>query len=486
MQITETSRDARRENRIVTAMITDDAVLGRLAAVWDRDNPPLLSKWAQAVASLCVDYHSQYGKAPNGTLPALFAEWAGRHPDPDSVAQAEKFLVQLNQNRPRTGDNPDYLVDLAGRHFNTVRLTQMTERVTAFLAAGDVEKAMAEADALRKVELGKGAGVDLFLDEESVGACFGKGKEPVIVYPGALGEFFQDTLARGEFVAFMGPDKVGKTRWLIDLAFVAMVQRRRVAFFEAGDMGARQVYTRFLVRASGHPSRAPDWPCTVNYPTAVVHHFDEDTGDKDDPADVTWEEKTFAAPLSKEKAWKVCQKVMRSRVRSEESYFKIACYPTGTLAVKGMHAVLESWERQYGWTPDVVVVDYADILAPPGGKNMERRDAINATWEQLRGLTQEWQALGVTATQSDASAYDKKLIDRRNFSEDKRKNAHVTGMVGLNVTAEEKRRGVTRLNWVLAREIDFNTQRPVHVAGCPALCMPAVKSCWPGGSSERP
>jgi hypothetical protein len=125
----------------------------------------------------------------------------------------------------------------------------------------------------------------------------------------------------------------------------------------------------------------------------------------------------------------------------------------------------------------VIVIDYADILANPPGFN-ESRDATNATWKHLRRLSQERHCLVVTATQADAASYRAETIDASNFSEDKRKLSHVTGMVGINSTPEEKENSMQRLNWVVLRESEFNVTRCVHVASCIDIGNPAVKSIF--------
>ena len=65
-----------------------------------------------------------------------------------------------------------------------------------------------------------------------------------------------------------------------------------------------------------------------------------------------------------------------------------------------------------------------------------------------------------------------------NFSEDKRKHAHVTGTVGLNQTKEESKIGIMRLNWIVAREMRFNSHKCCHVAGCLDIANPAIKSTF--------
>ena len=77
-----------------------------------------------------------------------------------------------------------------------------------------------------------------------------------------------------------------------------------------------------------------------------------------------------------------------------------------------------------------------------------------------------------------AASYTASTIRRSNFSEDRRKNDAVTGMLGINATEEEQGMGVFRLNWTKRREKAYTESRCVHVAGCLHLGRPHVKSTF--------
>jgi hypothetical protein len=84
----------------------------------------------------------------------------------------------------------------------------------------------------------------------------------------------------------------------------------------------------------------------------------------------------------------------------------------------------------------------------------------------------------VTATQTAARGYDAITQSQKHFSEDKRKLAHVTGMVGLNQTVKEKEKGIMRLNWIELREGWYSERQCCYVATCFELANMAVKSCF--------
>ena len=273
------------------------------------------------------------------------------------------------------------------------------------------------------------------------------------------------SMARDSLIAFTGPEKRGKTFWLLDAAWRAMRSRLRVVFFAVGDMSQDQMMHRFIQRGSRQPLKV----CKYDYPKEIIRdHQDPD-------ASVVMITKSQKNDLSAGKAQQKLERVQKT-LRAKESRLKLSCWPNDTINVSGIRDELSLLERE-GWVADVIVIDYADILAPPAGVT-EFRHQQNKTWQQLRSLSQEKHALVITATQSDAKSYEVRTVTRKNFSEDKRKMAHATGIIGLNQQPAEKDQGVMRLNWVVRRDAYANEWNCVHVAGCLVISNPAVVSCW--------
>jgi hypothetical protein len=157
-------------------------------------------------------------------------------------------------------------------------------------------------------------------------------------------------------------------------------------------------------------------------------------------------------------------------------HLRLKCIGGGLICAGDIENDVAGFVRD-GWVPDLVVIDYADELAPePDTRRMDKRDQINENWRVLRRIALKYHCLMVTATQAAARSYDKRTINRKDFSEDKRKNAHVTGMIGLNQFAEEKVGGLYRLNWILLREGAWAESQMIWTAGNLALANPCMVS----------
>lgn len=467
------------ERTVLIGMITNDTVLARVAGKWDADGL-FANRPSNIIGRLCVRYHNKHHKAPYRDIRSLFASWAESRDDRDGIKLVEELLSTLSDEDYENQEdvNPSHVIDLAANHFNTVRVNKLASLIQGSVLMGDVTGAEAHITNYRRIELGSGARNSPIEDEDSYDLAFGEQAAGIVEYSGGLGKFFGNELGRDCFIALQGSEKSGKSFWLMDIAYTAVLQRKKVVMFEVGDMSKAQILRRLYTRIASHPVRStnPDhtWPCKVRYPVSI--RKPQELGK---PADVVYETREFDRPLNKNMVREACVKVMTKKIKSKKPHLLLSCHGAGTINVAGIRDILDSWELADGWSPDCIVIDYADILAPPSSASKkDSRDQINATWTELRQLSSQRHCLVVTATQADANSYDKATQDRRNFSNDHRKLAHVTGLIGINSTPDERVRGVQRLNWLVVRDMESDIRRCVHVAQCLPLAHASVCSVF--------
>jgi hypothetical protein len=467
------------EEKVLIGMICSTAFLARIAAIWQEGLFP--SKYHNIIAGWCIHHYKKYHKAPRRGIESYYAEWQERTRNEDLARNVGNMLVLAQTAAQQIKElNFDHLIDLAQQIFWRTQYRQLGEGVLSHTEAGKFDRVASLLSGFRKVEMGIGSGNHILMSEEAAMATFiQERREQLIRWPEGLGRFFTNEMEREGFISFCGPQKTGKTFWLLKTAFLAASQRRKVAFFEIGDLSQRQINLRFYTLVAAHPYRPTlesngEWPCTMKIPTTVK--FDKGTPH----ADVEYRYQEFKKPLDADTAWSACQKFMNEVVRSRDSYMKVACYPNLSISISGIKDVLDAWEREEGFIPDVVVIDYADNLAPVDRRE-DPRQWINTTWKMMSSLRQDRHCLLVTATQVKAAGFDVPVLDRRHFAEDNRKLNHVTGMVGINMTADEKELGLCRLNWIVKREGDFGVWQVCHVAGCLGIADIAIQSVFPLG-----
>lgn len=457
-------RDGSKEKRIVTGMIVSTPVVAQLASVWEKDC--FKNKWANIVGGWCVKHYNRYGKAPGKTIEQVFENWAQRFPNQDTIDLVSKYLAGISgeYKAAKKGINAEYLIDEASSHFDAVRAKRVETAIGDAIDRGDTDQAVKAIESFRRAEIGAAAGVDVMLDRKGYFQTFEKHTESLVTYPGALGQFFGPMLCRNSLIAFMGPEKRGKSFWLLDLAWRGMLERRNVVMFQVGDLSKEEVWSLIGVRAAARPLD----PGKIYYPKSIEKGFPS--------AEVKHRIKRFKKGITRKQGWRAINAVQKHEVKSDDSYFKLYTYPSMSVNINQIDAVIGSLAHQ-GWVADIVCIDYADILAPIENKQ-DFRHQTSATWAKMKGLTQKYHCLVATATQSDAASYNTYTLEMGNFSEDKRKNAHANGIVGLNATEEEVELGLMRLNWPFRRRGRNQPKKCVHVAGCLGLANPAILSTW--------
>ncbi|MCJ7761775.1 hypothetical protein MUP59_11640, partial [Candidatus Bathyarchaeota archaeon] len=97
-----------------------------------------------------------------------------------------------------------------------------------------------------------------------------------------------------------------------------------------------------------------------------------------------------------------------------------------------------------GFEPDLILIDYLDLLKPPR-RYKEKRDELTAITEAMKGLALELKKGIWSATQSQRAAISMETHTEENVSEDIGKINTVDIAITMNQTRDEVRQKVMRL-----------------------------------------
>lgn len=450
-----TEYDGATERMVLAGMVMDDVVCLTLSGVFKKgmfDN-----SWANEIATWCQQWAEHHKAAPKEAIDLRFAKWAETTTVKDDVKESVREFVGYTLNEHTALDSN--AVTAAGIElFNQVVMSRELELAQVELQRGLVDDAQQRLDQLYPISLGGADYCDLTTSYEPWVEAFSEDEtKPLIQYPGDCGLFFADAFKRGELYSFMAPDKTGKSTYLIDATVRAIKQGRRVVFFDTGDSSRNEVIVRLAKRITCKPDN--------------FQNYRRDPRWDDGPGEMV-SDTIQTKPVSPQEAWQIV-----SRYSKKQSRLRIFNDPADTVTVDEIESRLITFERD-GWIPDVIVIDYADILLMKGSDSNEQ---IDRTWKSLRALTQSRNVLGLTATQSNAAAYSKRgdaILTRQNFSGRKTKLAHVNGMIGINVTDDERSNHFARLNWVVRRRMRNREKKVVRIAGCYDSESPIIVSKW--------
>jgi len=446
-------------------MVTDKVVLGAVSNRWPKGGL-FASDWANVIGDWSVKHYQKYKKAPKKSITGYFETWSEKQPDGSKIKLVEQFLSSISDEYAKNGErhSSEFLIDEATKYFTLVAERKFHDEHEEAIESGDVDRLVKLRQRFNKVEIGYNEGSTLYEKKTIHLAIDDAQVKQLITYPGAAGKFFERAFVRDAFVAFRGKDKVGKSFWLLDAAYRALKQDRTVAFFETGDMSLPQIMRRFYARMARRPVFAKEDP--VRYPTAIYPGI---------PPEVEFEERTFKKNMTVEQISKIIAKMKK---QIPENRMRISCHPSGTININGIESIIESWMRGNWGPPDIIVIDYADILAGIDSRD-DTRESLNRNYSGMRALSQKLHACLITAEQGDADSYDAELLGRSNFSGDKRRNAHVTGTVGINQDETEEKQEVYRLNWAVPlREREAKSDKVLYAASCRDVANPCVLSVF--------
>ncbi len=464
MKITTVKSD--EERSILIACIVHDDVLATVHTKLGEEKRPFENKWSNTILQWCRLYFTKYQKAPRKHITQLFAKFSEKVNDEDAVSLIESFLSRLSKEYEGLAAemNEKFLLDQASRYFSRVRLSRHVDALQADLENRDLDEAKAKMTAYESLDFSMEDWANSFDKSTIIETMrYFENDRNLIAFPGKLGKFLSAHFERDGFIAFAAPEKRGKSFWLLETVYRAIRQRRKVLYYVLGDMSLSQANKRLYSRIT----RLPMVAGSLQIPEKILlkEDFQYKVRFKSEAKD------RLSVPKILEAASELCK-----RTASKELPFKIRCVGAGVISASMIEQDVKQL-AQRDWVADVVVIDYADLLAPePHSRTQEYRHQVNETWKVLRRTSLDMHCLVVTATQAAASSYDAKVIRKKDFSEDKRKNAHVTGMLGINQTSEEKKDGVYRLNWIFLRDGEWADTKMVWTAGNLGIACPCIVS----------
>ena len=513
------------ERKIITGLIVSTDYLKAIQNIWDVSL--LESSTAKRLSLWCWEYFDKFNEAPKKHIEGIYFSKSKESNLSKELAQdIEDILESLSDEYDDTQFNLDYLTDETRKYFSERRLKMHIAIIESQLSEGKLLIAEQTACNYKPIANASENDIDFTTPEvlSRLEAAFTTSNTTVVKYLGPIGEFFKYQLIKGGLVAFLAPEKRGKTWLLIDIAMRSVKQNKKVAFFQAGDLTESNFLKRVSIYLAQRSDREtyckehyqPVRDCIRNQMNTCDHEdrtckfgvFDDRT-EKEIREDLqmsdfidAYEKNSDYRPCSACAEYRESHKhlgtVWIKKVKSvkplsfkeargivdrffiqQKRYFRLSTYANDTLTINQIRAKLDVWEKQDEFVPDLIVVDYADLIVPES--RGEFRHQQNEIWKGLRRLSQEkGEPLVITASQSDAKSYEKDRLGLSNFSEDKRKYSHVTAFYGLNQDKKgrEKRFGIMRINELILREDEFDTAREITILQNLRRGRPFLASYW--------
>lgn len=158
---------------------------------------------------------------------------------------------------------------------------------------------------------------------------------------------------------------------------------------------------------------------------------------------------------------------IRNKLEVIKSKFNTDLYicelPPDECSVNDVYAIIDDLRRTKGWHPDVVIVDYLELMMSRHGhynKDEYQRQKHVAT--ELRGLAKNEDVLVFTATQTNRSGTTEENIDLKNSSESFGKTMPLDYIISLNQSDEERQHNPPKMRFFVAKNRNGMKHQTVH------------------------
>ena len=423
------------ERDLLVGLITSEKFCREICPVL---NPRLLEiEYARIVADWIKDFYSNFKKAPGKDIMKLYRAKCEEILDEDLQDNVLTFVEKVCKDYENLKIfNDEFALQQAVTYLKARSLKNLNDDIDAYLTSGDISKAENAITKYKSVEKSSGKSVSLLHNTQSLINSFTQEDELLFRFPGAYGDVVGD-VNREDFISYLAPMKRGKTFALIDAGVVAVQNGLKVLHVSL-EMSESKMQKRYWTALSGQLNKDRD---DIEY-----SYFEKiDTGSKK-----CWaiEHKTISRKAVSIADIQKKQKTFRRLFRGGD--IRIFAVPAYNLTVEQLDLEIDRLNQQEEFVPDVVIVDYADIMTP-SDKGNDYRNQLDGIWKRLRGLAQKRKCVVFTASQSGRASINKDA-DSKDIAEDIRKLAHITSMVSLNQTPSEKKAGILRLKQLALRE----------------------------------
>lgn len=223
-------------------------------------------------------------------------------------------------------------------------------------------------------------------------------------------------LGRGELGVVIAPPGTGKTLSLVNVGANAIMQGKNVVHFSL-EMSEERVTQRY---------------------------------------DSTFTDKDFAYIKDNKdsvaKALNMLAKVRKGRLI-------VKAYPTRTCTIDMIKSYLSKVRLSHGFVPDLIIIDYADLMRPTVTYK-ERRNELEILYEEIRGLGQEMNCAIWSASQTNRGALEKKVVTIADLAESFGKAAVSDFMIAISQSKEEKKNN--ELRYYIAKSRNGESDYTVH------------------------
>lgn len=359
--------DFKFQSKILALLICDDGFLGRYGPIIE---PGYFSDVAhQQLCEIVNSYHNQYNKPP--TFEVLLEEVEKVENDDERALIAASLSEVLDEGFP---EDAKYYEDKA------VEFCRRQATLSAIKSAAGQLKEGKMDSILPTIE--KGLNVGIAMADENVGTRYWDDffktevqevgpKIPTMLGEagsGGMDDVLRGGLERGNVGMVMMPVGKGKSVFLLNMAGNAVLQGYNAAYISL-ELSERLITRRFNVFFSGQTEDE-------------LEHLPPDA---------------------------LRQTLLSQYKRLGMGKLLIKHFSIRSVTVRDIEAFLKTFAAKHKWFPDLLVIDYLDIIRSPYAKK-DRWEQLEDISEELKGMTERHFIATWTASQVNRAGMNSSLV----------------------------------------------------------------------------
>lgn len=450
--------DLSQERTIITLMIANTEFLNLLAPV---TKPKYFkSKYAKTISEWVLEYWEEYKEAPEKNIQEIYKRKYKYIKEEEDTETIMLFLDKLSKDWEKQKEiiNIDFIVKNSIHYLKIRSLELLSEEIEQAVLMDDPAQGEQLISDYSRIEKYGIKGIRLLRDAEIIKEAFTNESEVVFKFPGIVGDICGE-FQRGDLVSFLASQKKGKSWWQWTLSYLAMHTQMKVVFFSL-EMTERQVLRRGWQSLVGLPRKNME---------VTIPYFIDLENEKYKVKTRTENMKGVDVSIIEKE-----QKKFRFYCRGGDVLIKVM--PSNSMTVEMIEIELDNIMYYDNFIPDIVVIDYADILLP--SIKGEHRHQIDNMWKKLRGLAQERDILVVTASQATRKAI-KEDAEKEHLAEDIRKLGHVAKLIAINQSEIDQNNHGVRIKKLAERD-GYCDSKQAFVLYCYEIGRPLIDSKYSG------
>lgn len=376
------------QNKVLAVLIKERVFLQQIHDIIDpRYFSSDSSKW---IAKTIFEYFLQYKCPPTLEALKITLDQVDEPVLKTAIVENLKEIFKFTDS-----EDLDFIKDKTLEFCKNQKIKTAILASVNLLQAGKYDEIKSTIDEAMKAGTDRNIGHE-YLDD--IAARFVENKRNTVPTPwDIINEVMDGGLGRGEMGVFVAPAGIGKSMALVNIAAFAAKSGLNVLYYTM-ELSETYVGARFDSHYTGIPSQD------------LKYHQDE----------------------------------VQEAIKDLPGKLIIKYYPTKTATVNTISAHIDKCIMQ-GVKPDIILVDYADLLRDTGAKNSVRNDImLGNIYEDLRGLAGTYEIPLYTASQANRSALEEDIIEADKIAESYAKVMVADFVVSLSRKTTDKISGTGR------------------------------------------